>query len=194
MPYPAQIDRDRIVEMARQLIEQDGIERLSLRQLAQALGVQAPSLYRHIKNKTALLQAINQTTTRKLIACLRAVSQENGQALEARLMALAQAYRQFAHAHPACYQLANSSLPEHAGDSADDRENLVLPLQALFTQLTQDDERAFAALRGAYAFLHGWVMLELTQQFQRGGDLDAHFEQAFLTMVRGWQLGDSDTP
>jgi hypothetical protein len=66
------------------------------------------------------------------------------------------------------------------------RESLVLPLQSLFAELI-GEEKAFPALRGLYAFLHGWVSLELSQQFERGGDLDAHFEQAFRAFLQGWK-------
>jgi hypothetical protein len=64
---------------------------------------------------------------------------------------------------------------------------LVLPLQALFAQLLADEADSLAALRGAYAFLHGWVSLEIGQQLRRGGDLDRHFEQSFRAYLAGWQ-------
>jgi hypothetical protein len=48
-------------------------------------------------------------------------------------------------------------------------------------------EDSLAALRGALALLHGFVMLELKDQFRRGGDLGETFEKVIEAYVAGWQ-------
>lgn len=184
MPYPSQIDRDTIVATAREMIENEGAEQLSLRALADALGVKAPSLYRHVGNKDSLLQAVNTLTTRDLVQTIRAAADPTLPVLE-QMVALAHAYRHFGHANAACYMLAYNSPADATRPDADEREQLVLPIQALISDIVGENQ-SFAAIRGAYAFLHGWVMLELMQQFERGGDLDAHFEQAFRAFLAGW--------
>ena len=65
-PYPAQTDRESIVETARMLIERDGMDALSLALLASELGIKPPSLYRHVSSKAALLQAVIEQTYRRL--------------------------------------------------------------------------------------------------------------------------------
>ena len=65
-PYPARVDRETIVRTARSLIEADGLEQVSLNRLAAALGIKAPSLYHHVKNKTDLLRAVNELTLHDL--------------------------------------------------------------------------------------------------------------------------------
>jgi AcrR family transcriptional regulator len=52
------LDRRRIVTEAVVLLDADGLEGVTLRKLAQRLGVQAPTLYWHIPNKAALVTAI----------------------------------------------------------------------------------------------------------------------------------------
>jgi TetR/AcrR family tetracycline transcriptional repressor len=49
------LNRDEIVRTALDLLDQVGIDRLSLRGLAEQLGVRAPTLYWHFANKQALL-------------------------------------------------------------------------------------------------------------------------------------------
>ena len=56
MPYPTQITKDQIIQKAHALIEQEGRDALSLGKLATALGVKAPSLYRHVGNKAELVE------------------------------------------------------------------------------------------------------------------------------------------
>jgi AcrR family transcriptional regulator len=186
MPYPLQISYQATIETARQLIEDDGVEKLTVRLLAEALGVKAPSLYRYIASKRALLLAVNKWINRELTQILYTAADPDAPVME-RIMALAHAFRQFAHENPACYALAYANPIYEIRTDADEREALVLPLQSIFAELV-GEENAFAAIRGAYAFLHGWAMLEITQQFEREGDLDSHFEAAFRAYLAGWIL------
>ncbi|MFK0375964.1 TetR/AcrR family transcriptional regulator C-terminal domain-containing protein [Pandoraea sp. NPDC090278] len=52
------IQRDDVVKTALALLDGDGMEGVTLRKVAQALDIQAPSLYWHFANKQALLDAM----------------------------------------------------------------------------------------------------------------------------------------
>ena len=52
------LDRQQVVDEALQLLDDDGLDALSLRTLAGRLGVQAPTLYWHIGSKAELLDAL----------------------------------------------------------------------------------------------------------------------------------------
>lgn len=52
------LDKDRIIRAALDLLDEAGIEGLTMRKLAEALGVQAPALYWHFPNKRALLDGM----------------------------------------------------------------------------------------------------------------------------------------
>ena len=52
------LSRDRILERAVQIADADGIEALTMRRLADDLGFEAMSLYRHVKNKDDVLDGI----------------------------------------------------------------------------------------------------------------------------------------
>lgn len=185
MPYPAQVTREQIVERAAALIEAEGLDQLSLHGLAAAFGIKAPSLYRHVAGKHDLLRLVNERTVAALIAVLREAG-EPDVATEARLLAMARAYREFAHEYPATYQLAfNTTVAEARPDPAW-LEQLVLPVQAVVADLV-GEARSLAALRGLFALLHGFVTLELNGQFQRGGDLGAAFESSLRAYLAGWR-------
>jgi len=53
-----QLTRERVVSAAIELADRDGIESLSMRRLAQELGVEAMSLYTHVRNKNDLLNSL----------------------------------------------------------------------------------------------------------------------------------------
>jgi AcrR family transcriptional regulator len=52
------LNRDRVLQAAIDLVDDGGIESLSMRRLGQALGVEAMSLYNHVTNKDDLLDGI----------------------------------------------------------------------------------------------------------------------------------------
>jgi AcrR family transcriptional regulator len=53
-----QLTRERVVAAAIELADRDGIESISMRRLAQELGVEAMSLYTHVRNKDDLLDGM----------------------------------------------------------------------------------------------------------------------------------------
>jgi len=52
------LSRERILDTALALVDEEGIEALSMRKLGQALGYEAMSLYNHVANKDDLLDGI----------------------------------------------------------------------------------------------------------------------------------------
>lgn len=52
------LSRDRVLSQALQLADTSGIESLSMRKLAEVLGVKAMSLYNHVKNKDDIIDGI----------------------------------------------------------------------------------------------------------------------------------------
>jgi AcrR family transcriptional regulator len=183
MPYPAQVQAIELTEKARELIESEGLDRLTLASLAAAFGIAAPSLYHHFKNKRALLVAVNERTGALLVEHVQASIAHTDDPRE-RISVMLHAYRVFALANPSTYGLAfTNTIPGLQLDPAF-AEALALPLQATVAALV-GTEVALPALRGGWALVHGFVMLELSGQFRRGGDLDAAFAHAVETYIRG---------
>ena len=48
-------------------------------------------------------------------------------------------------------------------------------------------KQSLPALRGALALVHGFVMLELKDQLQRGGDLTMAFDASVNAYLHGWK-------
>jgi len=184
MPYPTQVTYDQLIETAWELVERDGLDQLSLARLAAQFNIKAPSLYKHIKNKAALIRAVNAYTLERLFAQLYDAIEDNTQP-QAQLMAMATAFRAFAHAYPTTYTLAFSTVEPNQRPDPAEQEQAVLPLQACVAALTGDAD-SLPALRGLLALIHGYCMLELNAQLQRGGDLSATYEQVVRRYLAGW--------
>jgi AcrR family transcriptional regulator len=54
------LSRERILDAALHVLDQGGLEKLSMRSVAAALGVEAMSLYNHVDGKAALLDGIHE--------------------------------------------------------------------------------------------------------------------------------------
>ncbi len=186
MPYPTQINKETILQHTSDLIEKDGLEALSLHKLATTLGVKAPSLYRHIGNKNQLLQTVNLATLQTLFATMHEAIEQAPDDPFAQIEALSAAYRRYAQQHPQLYMLAFTHKSEGVRPDEALLTAMVLPIQEIMAAIS-GETNALAALRGALALIHGFVMLELNEQLQRGGNLDDAFAQAVHAYLRGWQ-------
>jgi AcrR family transcriptional regulator len=152
-----------IASVARELLETEGPEALSMRRIADRLGIRAPSLYKHVPDKAALEAAL-------IAAGFEELAERFGAAGTAGdLRAVARAYREWALEHPHLYRLMTQGrlprerLPEGVEASA------AAPVIAA----TGGDPDA---ARAAFAFAHGMVILELDDRFPPGADLDAAWE------------------
>lgn len=94
-PLKPLITKEAAVDAAIVLVEQEGIDSLSVQGVARAMGVTAPSLYYHFKDKDELLQLVAR-------ALLREVGAEGGDATgwKERAIALAVATRRTILRHP----------------------------------------------------------------------------------------------
>jgi AcrR family transcriptional regulator len=54
------LTRERIVELALEIIDEDGLDALNMRRLAAEAGVKPMSLYHHFENKSAILDAVSE--------------------------------------------------------------------------------------------------------------------------------------
>jgi AcrR family transcriptional regulator len=185
-PYPSQTNRAGIIETARQLIERDGVEALSLGKVAAALDIKAPSLYRHIRNKNALLQAVIEQTYLSLFAAYDEALDQSGDDPAERLLNLSRSHRRFAHENPNTYMLAYTTPNPELNTNPDMLLERAISIQEIMSRIT-GEENSLPALRGSLALVHGYVMLELNGQFRRGGDLAATFDAVLEAYLRGWE-------
>ena len=63
---PPDVMRDRIVAAVLMLVDDEGLEAVTMRRVAQAVGVQAPSLYNHVRSKEALLDAVAESVMNRV--------------------------------------------------------------------------------------------------------------------------------
>ena len=95
------LDRGQVVETAGRIADAEGLEAVTLARVAAALGVRSPSLYNHVAGRDGLLRGLAAQSTRELADALRRAA--TGRAGGDAIMAVAQAQREYALAHPGRY-------------------------------------------------------------------------------------------
>lgn len=95
--------RTKILDAARTLFVERGIEAVSMREIAKNINYSATTLYHHFSDKEALLQAVCDQDFLKLAASMRDVMQLPD--LIGRIRAFGHAYAMFALQHPNHYSL-----------------------------------------------------------------------------------------
>lgn len=104
-PYHHGNLRRSLLTEASKIIQQNGIEALSLRKLGDALGVSRTAPYHHFANKNALLCALAEEGFIELTALMQSLQHQTIDSIEASLKQLVDGYVDFALQNPARYEL-----------------------------------------------------------------------------------------
>jgi Transcriptional regulator len=104
-----QISEDKILEASWELLGEEGIEKFSLRRLADRLGIQAPSLYWYFKSKQNLYQSLANQVSKIILEEFHSEGDWKEQ-----LMGIAGTVRSVLSRYPCSAQLMMMTLPHEA--------------------------------------------------------------------------------
>lgn len=157
--------REALIEVAIQAVERQGHAAISLRPLAERLGVTQPAVYRHFADKDALLAEVATRGWMQLDAAMGGAMQAQPDPFAA-IRAAARAYVGWAQAHPHLFRLFSSRVPaEQRGQArpALPREHYHRGLAGL---VPIDDPLLADAFRVSWAVVHGLATLVVEHVFQ----------------------------
>ena len=183
MSHRVGLDHASVVEAAAKLVDEEGIEQLSLGRLAERLGVRTPSLYNHVAGLPGLKHDLALYCLRDLIDCITRAT--IGKSRAEAIVALADAYRAYARETPGRYALS-----QQAPDPGDRKlqaaaQQVVDVVRAILAPYRLSDEDAIHAIRGLRSIVHGFVSLEGAGGFAMPVDLDASFHWLINVFVAG---------
>jgi AcrR family transcriptional regulator len=157
--------RRTVLLTAGKILEKEGLEALSLREVARRAGVSHNAPYRHFPDRDSLLAALAREGFERL-----------GDALESRpRREMGEAYVEFALAHPQRFRLMCGGVPQAGSRDRRAYEGLLKS----FTDLGEDAPYAAAA---AWALVHGLSHLLLDGQLV--GKEGRDFVRDVLSSVR----------
>jgi AcrR family transcriptional regulator len=163
--YPQRVQE--IVHAARDLLETEGADALTMRRIGDVVGIRAASLYKHLPGKTAVRTALVEAAFREVGEALHQAVDLGGERDGERggVAALLATYRHYAREHPNLYRLVTNGPLDRDGLTAGLEDWAGEP----FFRATGDP---FVA-QALWAAAHGTVILELDDRYLPGSDLDA---------------------
>ncbi|GEA87677.1 TetR/AcrR family transcriptional regulator [Cellulomonas cellasea] len=170
----AGLTADSVTGAAADLVDEVGLDGLSMGLLAERLGVRAPSLYKHVTDKAALEHRIAVLAMHELADAIRDATQ--GLSGKDALVAGAQAMRTYVLAHPGRYAAGNAARLTGLDDPllpAVDR--VMTSWTAMLHGYRLEPAQQVHALRMMRSMMHGFASLEAIGSFQLDSDVDESF-------------------
>jgi AcrR family transcriptional regulator len=162
------------------ILERDGAEGLTMQAVATAVGIRAPSLYKHVAHRGELLRLVLDETVRELGSRLADVPARSP---HARIRWLADEFRAFARERPVAFGLLFSALPEESRVDPAANAAAVRPLIEAVTELA-GPEHALDASRTLTAACFGFVTMELAGAFRLGGSVEGAWKYLVEALLR----------
>lgn len=179
-PAPARTTDAAILAAARDLLDEGGPDLVTMQAVAVRVGIRAPSLYKHVASRGALLRAVAEDGIAEIGAALAAAAL--GHDPSSDLRAMAHAFRAWAHRTPNRYRHVFASREAADRPPAGLAAAAVAPLLEACARLV-GPERALEAARLLTAYVHGFTSMELAEGFGLGGSVDAAFAFGVDTLV-----------
>ena len=182
MSHRVGLDHATVVEAAAKLVDEEGIEQLSLGHLAERLGVRTPSLYNHVTGLPGLKHDLALYCLRDLIDLITRAT--IGKSRTEAIIALANAYRAYAREAPGRYTLTLAPDP-HDHEVRAIAQQVVDVVRAVLAPYRLSEEEDIHAIRSLRSIVHGFISLEVSGGFEMPVDLDASFQWHVNLFVAG---------
>lgn len=191
----AKLSREAIVNAALTFLDREGWDALTINALAIQLGTKGPSLYNHVDSLDDLRRTVRMRVIDDILQMLTTVGA--GRTRDDAVIAMAAAYRSYAHHHPGRYS-AFTRMPLGGDDPEFTTASHAAaePVIAVLASYGLDGEDAFFAALEFWAALHGFVLLEMTGVMASGligsgviGEAKLDTDAVFTDMVRRLATG-----
>jgi AcrR family transcriptional regulator len=186
----AGLTKEDVVAAAARVADRDGLDRLTIASVADALGIQSPSIYHHVDGLDDLRHEIGTYGARELAKRFAAAVDDAGSTdAYAALQVMAHAFRDFAKDHPGLYAAAQPATPldgdQTLYDAAPEAFNTVLGMVATLGLPPEEQVNVFQSVRAA---LHGFIMCEAQPGFGRPEEADAQFQHMIDMLDAGLRV------
>jgi len=162
LPAPERTSLAEIVAAGQSILESEGPARLTMQAVAERVGVRAPSLYKRVRDREALVGLVAG-------ACIDELTQRLA-GTEDTIAGVARTYREFAHERPEGFRLILSTAAD-----AQSLARVSAPVLRVAEALVGSAE-ALEGARLITAWATGFIQMELAGAFRLEGDLETAFD------------------
>jgi AcrR family transcriptional regulator len=178
----AGLSLEKVVDTAIRIADKNGLDNLTLGQVAHDVGVKTPSLYEHVRGLLGLQQAIRLRGFQTMAYIMSRATV--GKSQDDAVRALAFEMRKFVRRHPALYE---STVLSAVGDSKEIRdaaEEIMATFNAVLASYGIVGKEAVHAARYLRSLLHGFNSLERSRGFGLSVDLDESYNRLVEMLVQ----------
>jgi AcrR family transcriptional regulator len=180
----AGLTTDAVVDLALALVDDKGLDALSLAAVADRAGVATPSLYKHVAGLADLRDLMAIRVIRQVTGMFAGVVM--GRSRDEAVVALMRAYRAYVLANPGRYALVPLD-PLRRPDMAEPAAELLGVFVAVMRGYGLDDAQATHAIRRLRAAVHGFADIEAGGGFGEPEDIDHTYEGVITMFLRSLQ-------
>ncbi|WP_047984783.1 TetR/AcrR family transcriptional regulator [Ornithinibacillus californiensis] len=177
------LDLSKIIQAAAKIVDEQGVEAITLAAIARDLSVKPPSLFNHVQGLSQIKRELSLIGVKMLYDTMQPAS--DGKLGDEAIFALANAYLQFTRDHPGLYEFT-IALPHPKDEEIEKEGNKII---ALITEALRNyqlsEENAIHAVRGLRSILHGFSSLE-----QKGGfGMPLRKEESLNLVIKAFLTG-----
>lgn len=177
------LDKEIILDVAAKMADDDGIANITLKSLAEKLGVKSPSLYKHINgldelNKELMLYGWKLLEKEMLKAAV-------GKAKDDAVIALGYAYRNFAALHRGLFEAMQWYNMYQTDAHLQATEGLVSILFQVLDAYDLSEEQKVHIVRMLRGFLQGFSAIESHNGFGNPLSIEDTFDFSLRVIING---------
>lgn len=185
--------RDKILVISRHLLFTKGANALSMRKIANKVGVSATSIYLHFENKNELIHTLIDESINELGASIEQAVKKGVNSID-KLNNAIYGYINFALNNPEKYDIIYAVQPSLMGGYPKDKFRKTRHLYHLLIEIIEEgktkglmylDDPVLASYT-LWAQLHGVVSVVLSKRLDNRIDRDIFIEKSVKTILRGF--------
>ena len=193
-PYHHGNLKEALLQTALEIIDTEGLDTITLRDLTQRLGTSRSAVYRHFVSKEALILGVIEKGYGELDLLITPIFQDRSRSVAERFEVMGKTYLNFAIEHPNLYRLLFGENFRYEREEMCDYkdENQATGLYALIGLLLEAQEEGIIAQENPiiqaatiWASIHGLASLLIDGHLMMSDNLEAIYEYSIGVLLKG---------
>jgi len=193
-PYHHGNLKEELLQTALGMIDTDGLDSITLRDLTQRLGTSRTAVYRHFESKETLILGVIEKGYEQLNLIFTPIFQDKSRSVDVRFEAMGRAYLDFAIEHPNLYRLLFGEMyrKERAEICDYKDETQATGLYALIGLLSEAQEEGIIARENpmvqaatVWASIHGLASLLIDGHLLMSDNLEEIYSYSQAVLLKG---------
>ncbi|MDO5575296.1 MAG: TetR/AcrR family transcriptional regulator [bacterium] len=180
------VTKKAVIETASALIDQKGLNQISLKDVAEALGIRTPSLYNHINSLDEMLQEVAHAGMAEMNDLMTKSS--IGKISDEAIKAVSAAYLKYMIEHPGIYETIQWASWHQTEETTALLNQFEALLMALIRSCGYDEAADASILRLLTGLLHGYTTIQLRYAFDEPERVTKELTDAVDTVLTGVRI------